>query len=564
MNSSYANILFACFVLAFIASVNPAHAQRVLGVRGTDSGGPLMPEQAAYDVTYYDLELEVNPAAKTIEGGLLVHADIVHPTEVLVLHLDSLLEVREVHLEGEDGRWDDARFGHADALLRIDLVMTRQPGDRVKAKVHYGGAPRVAPRAPWVGGFVWDETADGSPWIATAVQGDGADVWWPCKDHPSDEPDSMAISVTVPQPLVVASNGKLRGVAEREDGKRTFNWFVSTPINNYGVAINIAPYRTIESLYTSTAGQTVPVTFWVTPENYEKGQALFPEFLEHLAFYERLLGPYPFRADKYGVAETPHLGMEHQTIIAYGHDYSKNDWGFDWLHHHELGHEWWGNLVTALDWRDFWIHEGFCSYMQALYAEELHGRDAYHASMDGGRANIRNRQPVAPRESRTEGQMYLLAPDYVESDGDIYNKGRWVLHTLRYLIGEEAFFRSLRRMAYPNPEMEQVTDGSHTRFATTDDFKYIAERESGVELDWFFEMYLRQPHLPRLMSEPVEGGMRVWWETPDNMPFPMPVEVSANGEVRRVNVSREPVQLPIAEAAGDVALDPKNWILMEE
>lgn len=549
--------------VALVSVVAPVSAQRYLGVRGTDTGGPLMPEQAAYDVGFYDLNLDVDPATQTIEGSLTVHARIVHPTESLVLHLDSLLAVRMVELENGGGDVVQAAFMHTDGLLRINLTTTRQPGTNVVAKIFYGGPPRVAPRAPWVGGFVWARTPDGSPWIATAVQGEGADVWWPCKDHPSDEPDSMAISITVPQPLVVASNGRLRSVAEHEDGRRTYHWFVSTPINNYGVAINIAPYRTIEDTYTSVTGETIPVTFWVIPEHYDKGVALFPEFAKHLNFYERLLGPYPFRADKYGVAETPHLGMEHQTIIAYGHDFTLNDYGFDWLHHHELGHEWWGNLVTALDWRDFWLHEGFCSYMQALYVEELMGEDAYHRSMAGSRPNIRNRQTVAPRTARSARQVYFLAPDYLESDGDIYNKGRWILHTLRYVIGDEAFFRALRRMAYPDPAMEGITDGRQTRFATTDDFKVIAEQEAGKSLDWFFEMYLRQPALPRLISKTVGTKLTMHWDTPGNREFPMPVTVVVDGEARRVDIDGRQATLEIATGA-DVIIDPLNWILKDQ
>ncbi len=550
-------------LIALLFAVAPASAQRFLGVRGTDTGGPLIPEQAAYDVTFYDLDLDVRPATQTIEGSLSVHARIVHPTEVLVLHLDSLLSVRGVELAHPGAAARNTDYEHANGFLRISLNSTRQPGSNVVAKISYGGAPRVAPRAPWVGGFVWAETPDGNPWIATAVQGEGADVWWPCKDHPSDEPDSMAINITVPQPLVVASNGRLRATAEHEDGRRTYHWFVSTPINNYGVAINIAPYRTVEATYTSVTGEAVPVTFWVIPEHYEKGLDLFPQFALHLNFYERFLGPYPFRADKYGVAETPHLGMEHQTIIAYGHDFTLNEYGFDWLHHHELGHEWWGNLVTALDWRDFWLHEGFCSYMQALYAEELMGEAVYHKSMAASRPNIRNRQTVAPRTSRSARQVYFLAPEYLESDGDIYNKGRWILHTLRYLIGDDAFFRALRRMAYPDPTLERITDGRQARFATTDDFKIIAEEEAGRGLDWFFELYLRQPALPRLVSDVTGTTLELRWDTPGDLAFPMPVDVVVDDVRHRVEMKDGGATIRI-RAGAVVVPDPLNWILKDQ
>ena len=556
-------LLLLCWAIAAL----PGYGQRQHGARATGSGGPLMPEQAAYDVTFYELDLDVRPDVRAIDGALVVHARIVQPVEHLVLDLDTALTVSDVRLRRE-GATDVLPYARREGKLWCDLGGMRQPGESVVVEVAYGGRPRVAPNPPWVGGFTWAETEGGQPWIATTVQVDGADLWWPTKDHPSDEPDSVALHVTVPPPLVVASNGRLREVEEEADGRRTYRWFVSTPINNYNVALNIAPYETIEGVYESVVGDTIPVTFWVLPEAYEKGQELFPQFMEHLRFYESLLGPYPFRADKYGVAHTPHLGMEHQTIIAYGHDFTDNAYGFDYLHHHELGHEWWGNLVSAADWQDFWIHEGFCTYMQALYAERLGGEAAYHRYLAGQRGGIRNRQPVAPREPRTTTQMYFTPPDYTESDGDIYYKGAWVLHTLRYLIGDEAFFQTLRRMAYPDPAMERVTDGRQARFATTDDVRRIAERTSGRELGWFFEVYLRQPALPRLVAEQAENALQLRWHLPEGLPndldFPMPVDVQIDGERRRVEVTREGVAVSLPRPEADVTVDPLGWVLKSE
>jgi aminopeptidase N len=521
-----------------------------------------MPEQAAYDVTFHDLRLTVDPYERTIHGTMTIHANIVEGIQVFVLHLDSLLDVTGVRT-GTGDELTGSEFSHEEALIRVQLAAPVTAGERLIVEVEYGGSPREAPMAPWVGGFVWSQTPGGDPWIATAVQGEGADVWWPCKDHPSDEPDSMSIRIRVPDPLVVASNGRLRGVEPHPDGWSTHHWFVSTPVNNYGVAINIAPYRTIEGSYRSVTGEEIPITFWVIPEHYEQGKGLFPQFAEHLAFYEKYLGPYPFRADKYGVAETPHLGMEHQTIIAYGANFQDNEDGYDGLHHHELGHEWWGNLVTAPDWNDFWIHEGFCSYMQPLYAEELHGKEAYHRSMSSRRSGIRNRIALAPREPMSLAQMDLIPPDYTQRDGDAYNKGKWVLHTLRYLIGDEAFFASLRRMAYPDPATELVTDGTQTRFGTTDEFVRIAEEVSGKDLVWFFEVYARQPQLPVLVRERVSDGILLRWDVPGGLEFPMPVEVQIGDERRRVDVPAAGAVVTTGAATGKILVDPDNWILKE-
>ncbi len=551
-----------CVVVLVLAAVSVA-AQRTLGTRPTDSGGPLMPEQAAYDVTSYDLALSINPAEQSIKGTLTATARIVSPIEWFVLDLDTPLAVESVGMIEAGGKSTPLEFERRGGKIWIAFPLTKQPGETVKVAVTYGGKPRVAPRPPWVGGFIWAKTATGEPWIATACQNDGADLWWPTKDHPSDEADSIALHITVPEPLIVAANGRLQGVKKNNDGTQTFNWLMTVPMNNYSVALNIAPYRTIEGQFKSMTGETVPITFWVLPEDYEKGQKLFPQIAEHLTFFEKYLGPYPFRADKIGVAQTPHLGMEHSTVTAYGANFRNNPYGYDGLLFHELGHDWWANLVTASDWRDFWLHEGFQSFMDALYAGALKGDDGYRQYIAGMRSHLRNKQPVAPRESRTTTQVYLAAPDYVSSDGDIYGKGALILHTLRYLIGDEAFFKALRRMAYPDPKMERVKDGKQFRFATTDDFRHIAEEASGMKLGWFFDVYLRQPALPRLVTETKGNSLALRWDAPGGLPFPMPVEIQVGGQTRRLEVGQAGATVPV-EAGQTPVIDPKGWILKEQ
>jgi aminopeptidase N len=546
-------ILLPAQLLVAGALALPAGSQTAI----YDSGGRLQAEQAAYDARFYDLSLRVDPARRGIEGSLTVVADVVQPMRWLVLDLDTLLQVSRVEVE-RGSTAAELPFERRGGKLWLDLQREHRPGERVRATVRYGGNPRVAPNPPWSGGFTWARTASGAPWIATSNQGEGADVWWPVKDHVSDRPDSMAIRVRVAEPLVVASNGRLRRVEEHGDGTRTFHWFVSTPISTYNVALNIAPYRVIEQEFTSVAGDRFPVQFYVLPESYEKGVAFFPEILDHLRFFEELLGPYPFRADKYGVAQTPHLGMEHQTIIAYGANFHNgamtggHDFGFDALHHHELAHEWWGNLVTNPDWNDMWVHEGFGTYMQALYAERLHGPEGLRAYMATLRPGIANRRPVAPRESQTTAEIYF------GGGGDIYSKGAWALHTLRFLIGDEAFFRALRRMTYPDAALERVTDGTHLRFATTDDFVRTAEAAAGRELGWFFETYVRQPELPRLVTERVRDGWLLRWVNPAGHPFPMPVDVVVDGRRERIDMKNGRA---LVRGSGQPILDPDGWVL---
>ena len=553
------SIFASCIVLMLITSAD-VNAQRELGVRPTDSGGPLMPEQAAYDVTSYELSLKINPVDQSIRGTLTTHARIVHPTEWFVLDLDEPLKVESAHTTHTGNKIEAMEFERRGEKVWIAFPLTKQPGETVNVSVNYGGKPRVAPRPPWVGGFIWAKTATGEPWIATACQMDGADVWWPCKDHPSDEADSMTLHITVPEPLVCAANGRLLGVRKNGDGTHTYDWFISNPVNNYSVALNIAPYRTIEGQYKSVTGETIPITFWVLPQDYEKGQQLFPQIAQHISFFEKYLGPYPFRADKIGVAQTPHLGMEHSTITAYGANFQNNAYGFDGLLFHELGHDWWANLVTASDWRDFWLHEGFQSFMDALYAGSLKGEEGYDRYIAGLRRGIRNRQPVAPREARSTTQVYFSAPDYLSSDGDIYNKGALILHTLRYVIGDDPFFKALRRMAYPDPKMEQIKDGQQFRFATTDDFRRIAEQTSGMKLDWFFEVYLRQAALPKLLVEKKGDSLVLRWDAPGGLTFPMPVEVQVGGQTRRVEMNQAGATIQV-ELGQTPVVDPKNRIL---
>ncbi len=382
---------------------------------------------------------------------------------------------------------------------------------------------------------------------------------FPCKDHPSDKPANVAMHITVPDPLIATGPGKLENVKKNNDGTSTYNWRMTNPIANYSVVFNAAPYKMIEDKYKSISGDMLPIVFYVLPEDFAKGASLMAEQKKYLAFYEKYLGPYPFRSQKVGIVETPHLGMEHSTNIAYGNQFKYDKDGTDGLLLHEFGHEYWANLVTATDWRDFWIHEGFQSYMDTLYQEYLHGSEAYFDAMKERAKHTRNMQPVAPREPKIAYQVYMAAPEYTKGDGDIYTKGALILHTLRYLLGDKAFFNALHHMAYPTKEMETYTDGRQERLVNTDDFLTIAEQDSGMKLDWFFEMYLRQPKLPKLVSEISGNTLNLRWETPNNMPFPMPIDVAINGKIQRIEMKDGKGSVSFTGATP--VIDPKGWVL---
>lgn len=546
-------------LLIFLLLASTMFAQRAFTVRPTESGGVLSAEQAAYDVKHYDLALAVDVQTQSIKGVLTVRARIVKPIDRFALDLDTPLTVESVALS--NGK--DLKFERTEKQILIDLAAMQKAGKTIEIRVAYSGKPRTAPHPPWVGGFVWSKTKSGEPWLATAVQMDGSDLWFPVKDHPSDKADTTALHFTVPENLVAASNGRLQSVVDNKNGTKTYNWFISQPISNYNIALNVAPYRVIEDSMKSVTGETIPIAFYVLPENYEKGQDLVNKTKDYVRFFEEYLGPFPFRADKLGIAETPHLGMEHQSIIAYGNEFKYDKDGVDTLMFHELGHEWWANLVTAPDWNDFWIHEGFQSFMDALYKDKLRGsRAQFVKSLPDRIANLKNLKPVAPRESRTTTEMYLIAPEFVRSDNDIYSKGALVLNTLRSLIGDEAFFRALRKMCYADKKSERITNGKQVNFRTTDDFLRIAERESGKDLDWFFELYLRQPALPKLRVETKPNQLVLRWDVPNNLPFPMPVEVKIAGETRRVEMLNNTGSVPLP-ADAKYEIDPNGWLLMQ-
>jgi len=555
-------------ILAYMPLLLASALQQGEPAETRTSGRPAPPEQSCYDVRFYHLQVRVDPERKAIDGVLEMRAELLQETQAVTLDLDDALKVDQVMLatvDAEESAIGVAPHQHAEGELKIDVGAFLDEhgiggGDELSVSVFYGGVPHVARRPPWEGGFQWERTPSGAHWIATSNQMQGADLWWPCKDQPDDEPDSMRIEVTVPEGLYCASNGSLAGVLT-EDGWSTFDWRVSTPINAYGVALNIAPYEIISREYESTVGDVFELTYWCLPENVEQGRRLMEDMQKQMRWFEETYGPYPFRADKWGVVETPHLGMEHQSITAYGNEYRGNPWGadqgFDFLLHHEAAHEWWANLVTCRNWKDFWIHEGFGTYAQSLYTEHLKGPEAYRQRMAEIRRGIRNRAPVAPREPMSTADVYFGA-----TGGDIYNKGAWILHTLRWLLGDEKFFLAQRRMAYPDPALEATTDGSACRFSDTEEIRAIAEEHGGMELGWFFELYLRQPELPVLVEERKGTTLELSWETPNDMPFPMPVEISVDGERQRVEMKGGRAKLQVGRNA-EVVVDPDAWILRE-
>ncbi len=522
-----------------------------------ETGGPLMHEQASYDVVYHDLKIQVFPDKKFIDGSLLMRARVINPLYNLVMDLDTTFTIESVVENRESLEPKDRGFKREEGKIWIDLAHTRQPGEFVEVVVQYSGNPREARHAPWDGGFSWKETSDGDHWIATTCQGEGADLWWPCKDHVSDEPDSMDLTVRVPRNLVAACNGKLVGQTDHTDSTTSYHWFISNPINIYNVALNIAPYELIEDSRNCIDGTTYPVHFYVLPASKKKGFELVEDLKKQLDFFERNFGPYPFRADKCAIVQTPHFGMEHQSIVAYGAGFRRGayfrgkDWGFDGLLHHEMAHEWWGNLVTCADWKDAWIHEGFGTYAQAMYIEELHGKEGYYEYMRN--VSPKTKAPIVHKTPQTASGGW---------SGSIYGKGARLLHTLRYVMGEINLKRSLRFMAYPDQSLEKISDGSQCRFVNTRDFINIAETYSEKDLDWIFDVYAYRTDLPKLIYEKGDKYIMISWDVPDGLYFPMPVEVKVDKKMYKLELKRGPAQLKVKKNS-KIEIDPNAWLMFD-
>ena len=522
----------------------------------TDSSRPQSVGLKAYDVLHYTLRNDILVEDKAISGSSTIRFRATQDMATLELDFDGNYAIDSI--TDPAGSLDYTRD---EAKLYVAL-RTGLPSDSIaEVTVHYHGKPIEAARAPWDGGFVWGETPSGKPWIATAMQGEGCDIWWPCKDHPAGEPQSMDLYFTVPPGLKAAANGVLVDVTEEDDGRNTFYWRTEVPTNTYGVALNVAPYVLIEGSYTSSNGTEIPLQFWAIEDHEEQARELFDrEFAATIEFFERKVGPYPWGQEKLGVAETPHLGMEHQTINAYGNEFRRGKYGFDWLFHHELAHEWFGNVMTHKTVSDMWLHEGFGAFMQPEYTREVLGDAAFNARMYDIYMGITACNPIAPREEFSADQLYFDDPEGQGPAGDIYTKGTWLLHSLRYVIGDEAFWRAVRRLVYDTAEPSRLPPPIAARLRTTDDFMHIVSDEADTSMAWFFEVYARRGPLPLLDVSEQDGGVLLEWTNVSDLDFPMPVPVRVNNEVNRIEFEGNRAILPGVRKA-DLLVDPDMEVL---
>ncbi|HKW09758.1 MAG TPA: M1 family metallopeptidase [Gemmatimonadaceae bacterium] len=507
--------LFArCLVAALMLPLAVGRAQDSTKFTHADSlRGSNGPGRAWWDAAFYDLHVRVDPADSSIRGYNAVVYRVLAPGDTMQIDLrnplvvDSIVRRRHALTYRRDG---DALFVSLPDRPRVGALDT--------ISVYYHGKPRVAHRAPWDGGFVWTRDSLGHTWIATANEGIGASVWWPNKELRADEPDSQRISITVPSEIVDVSNGRLRSTVKNDDGTTTYEWFVSSPINNYDVAVNAGEYTHLTDTFQGEKGK-LTLDFWPLTYHADTARKQFEQVKPMLTCFEHWFGPYPWYADGYKLVETPHLGMEHQSAVAYGNhfkngylgrDLSATGWGMKWdfIIVHESGHEWFGNSITAQDPADMWVQEGFTNYAEGLFTECQSGKEAGAQYIIGSRRNIRNDKPI-------------IAAFGVEKEGsgDMYYKTGSMLHMIRQVVNDDEKWRDILRGLNSTFYHKTVT-GAEVR-------AYINQR-SGIDFNPVFAQYLMTTQIPTLEYVLTDSVVRYRWT--NVVPgFTMPVRVSIGG-----------------------------------
>ena len=532
-----------------------------LAPRTAQSGLPLDPVRAAMALPALALSFTVDPASRTVAGAAHYIVRATAPLDRLAFDLDPRYAIAGIAVDGvalAPGDW-----ANPDGLLTLALPRSLAAGEEARVTIRWSGAPHVARNPPWDGGITWSHTperaggAGKAPWIATAIQGEGCDLLWPCLDHPAKRVGLLDLAIRVPEPLVAAANGRL--VAEEHaDGWATWRWRARNP-NNYGVTIQIAPYELAQDSYASRYGNSIPLAFWHLPGEAAGATRLLGELKDYLAFFEQAVGPYPFADEKAGIAQTPHLGMEHQTINAYGNRFRLAPEGYDWLLQHEFAHEWFANQMTHRTQGEMWLHEGLGTYMQPLYLRWKGGDLPYHAALWDQRKRILARVPLVSPDPEAIGDYLDKASGW---GNDIYYKGSWIAHTLRETIGDAAFAASLRRLVYGRDDPAPGNFAPVLRDSA--EFEAIVEQVTGREMGWFFDTYLRTAALPRLDVERDGASLALAWHSDAATPFAMPVEVRIGDRLLVAAMEGGRGTLDLGDASAPFVLDPEGKILRHD
>jgi aminopeptidase N len=460
------------------------HADTLRGSNGTGRDW--------WDVLKYDLHVKFNLEDSTISGWNEIQFKVLKKGNVMQIDLQDpmILDSVSVHNTGFEINKTFQQFRKEGNAYFINMPYFRKLTASYYPfiKIFYHGKPTIAKRPPWDGGLIWKKDESESPWVSIACQGLGASVWYPCKDIQSDEPDSAEMHITIPDSLVCVGNGRFRGKVNNGDGTATFDWAVVNPINNYNIIPYIGKYIHFGETYKGEAGN-LNMDYWVLDSNLTKAKEQFKDAPKMMKAFEYWFGPYPFYKDGYKLVDAPHLGMEHQSAVAYGNGYqngylgrdlSGSGWGLKWdfIIVHESGHEWFANNITTKDIADMWVHEGFTNYSETLFTEYYYGKEAATAYITGIRKKIRNDTPIiGPYGVNKEGS------------GDMYNKAGNMIHTIRQVINNDVLFRKILSGLNKTFYHQTVTSRQIENYIST---------QSKIDFSKVFNQYLRTIQVPVL------------------------------------------------------------------
>lgn len=540
--------LLLLFLSSFVLTAQTALFDHQKSYTRQDSlRGSITPQRAWWDLINYDLYVKVHPDDQTISGNNKVTYQVL--SDPLFMQIDLQEPMKIISVSQNDTPLKYTRDGN---VFFIEFP-SQKIGDIHTLDIQFEGKPRAAKQAPWDGGFSWAKDKNGNHFIATSNQGIGASLWWPCKDHMYDEPDKgLTLSINVPKDLIAVGNGRLEKVKKENDNTKTYTWKVESPINNYGVNINIGDYVNFKDSYQGEKGK-LDLSYWVLSYNETKARAQFKEAPRTIEAFEYWFGAYPFYSDSYKLVEVPYLGMEHQSSVTYGNnfqngyngrgqstfDWSGTGWGakWDYIIVHETGHEWFANNITAKDIADLWIHESFTTYSESLFIEYWFGRDASNEYTIGLRKNIDNRKS-------------LIGDYQVNSEGSkgIYWKGSNMLHTLRQVIDSDTLWRSILRGLNRKFYHKTVT--------TWDIENYISER-SGLNLEPVFHQYLRDIRIP-VFEYYTKDNMLVFRWTNCIEGFNMPLKIQVKNQPLLIKPVDQWQKIPIS--SDDIIIDPNYYI----
>ncbi len=493
----------------------PAGAQTPRAFTRADTlrGSFTTPGRVWWDVTFYDLHVAINPADSSIGGYNEITYRVLQPGQEMQI---DLMEPLSVDSMVQDGR--AVAFRREGNAFFASFTVPQRAGARKTIAVYYHGRPHIAVRPPWQGGFTWAADSLGRPWVVTSDQGMGASVWWPNKDTQADEPDSQRVALTVPDPMINVSNGRLRSTTRNEDGTITYEWFVVNPINNYAIAVAAGSYAHYSEVFRGEAGE-LTLDFWPLDYHLDAATRQFPQAKSTLQCFEHWFGPYPWYEDGYKLVEVPNNGMEHQSAVAYGNRYANGYQGrdlsgtglgmeWDFIIVHETAHEWFGNNITTKDLAEMWVHESFANYAEGLYTECLFGKEAGARYVIGTRRGIGNDRPIIPAYNVNR-----------QGSGDMYPKGGNMLHTIRQIVNDDEKWRDILR-GLNRTFWHQTVMGWQIE-------EYLSE-QAGVDLTKVLDQYLRTTQIP-VLEYRIDGSTLSYRWTDVVRDFDMQVGVTLSG-----------------------------------